>query len=148
MSVRFKQGCDRTPNILSPILPESLNMIKRSSNIHEAGCKRTPQKMTESLFGGVCLQKPIHNHCDGAKGSIICFPCSQKFMSYGLASGIIHYRLDSCSGPPGGEPSREAQLSVSQIFFHRFLFFFNQKRFCSGLFVCKDESGGGQQRKL
>lgn len=36
---------------------------------------------------GVCAWKLIHNHSDRAKGSIICFPFSQKFMSDGLAIG-------------------------------------------------------------
>lgn len=120
---------DTTPHALAnPLRPlkyhhSGAQMILGSGK----AVNKPPSEDDRKPHWGGWAWKPIHNHCDEAKGSIICFPCSQKFMSDGLAIGA--YPLPARFLPPsprGGERSREQRLNLSQTTFmenaNKFLF--------------------------
>lgn len=74
---------------------------------------KLPSEDDRKPHWGACMWKTIHIHSGRAKGSIICFPCSQKFMSDGLAIGA--YPLPARFLPKSGggaEPGTVAQPLV------------------------------------
>lgn len=68
---------------------------------------KPPSEDDKKPHWGTRTWKPIHIHSGRAKGSIICFPCSQKFMSDGLAIGTYPLPARLLPGPTVGEQSRE-----------------------------------------
>lgn len=68
---------------------------------------KPPSEDDKKPHWGEHAWKPIHIHSGRAKGSIICFPCSQKFMSDGLAIGAYPLPARFLPGPTGGDQRRE-----------------------------------------
>lgn len=71
---------------------------------------KPPSEDDRKPHWGACKWKPIHNHSDRTKGSIICFPCPQKFMSDGLAIGA--YPLPNSILPPVHRGRAEARTAA------------------------------------
>lgn len=73
---------------------------------------KPPSEDDRKPHWGACTCKPIHIHSGRAKGSIICFPCSQKFMSDGLAIGAYPLPARFLPGAlrGGAEPGRTARF--------------------------------------
>lgn len=85
---------------------------------------KTPSEDDKKPHWGVRTWKPIHNHSDRAKGSIICFPCSQKFMSDGLAIGAYplpaRFLLRSAGGVRAGNSSSFSYSHRWYVFYKTF----------------------------
>lgn len=91
--------------------------------------------MTKSHTGEPAHWKPIHIQSGRAKGSIICFPCSQKFMSDGLAIGAYPLPARFLSEAHQGDGGLEPGIADHFQFFFFFailkkpnavFFFFNE----------------------
>lgn len=68
-------------------------------------------KMTGSHTGELRTRKPIHIQRGGAKGSIICFPCSQKVHVRWLSHGDLSITGSITGGALGERGGRRAGKS-------------------------------------
>lgn len=82
---------------------------------------KPPSEDDKKPHWGAGTWKPIHIQSGRAKGSIICFPCSQKFMSDGLAIGAYPLParfLSEAHGVGGGGGSRAGNSRSLSFFCH------------------------------
>lgn len=87
------------------ISPQMILRLPRNQPVN-----KPPSEDDRKPHWGACKWKPIHNHSDRTKGSIICFPCPQKFMSDGLAIGA--YPLLNSILPPVHRGRAEARTAA------------------------------------
>lgn len=103
---------------------------------------KPPSEDDRKPHWGASKWKPIHNHSDRTKGSIICFPCPQKFMSDGLAIGA--YPLpDSILLPVHRGRAENEQQLVSLFLFLQFIWAF----FTKCIFAVRTTMRAGRQKR-
>lgn len=107
------------------ISPQMILRLPRNQPVN-----KPPSEDDRKPHWGASKWKPIHNHSDRTKGSIICFPCPQKFMSDGLAIGA--YPLPDSILPPVHRGRAEARTAARFSFslFAIYMSIFYKMHFC------------------